>query len=154
VGDTNQVKITNLNGGTNCPPAVFTATFDGRQLEVLKPDGEQVNLKVEIGAWDPEAALNPVPATQVSPPAPLHDGLWCDGSGTIGDPYTEPTAAGSPDPETWCLESQSTVSFGQDAIDGGPNDYVGGNPNYDGQLMQVTEVWLLQGDALACRTCK
>ena len=96
VGDTNQVKITNLNpAGTNCPPAVFTATFDGRQLEVVKPDGAPpVNLKVEIGAWDPEVALNPVPATQVSPPLPRHDGLWCDGSGTAGDPYTEPTAPG------------------------------------------------------------
>jgi hypothetical protein len=78
--------------------------------------------------------------------------LWCDGSGAVGDPYTEPGN------ETWCLESQSTVSFGQDATDLGPNDYVRpvteGGLNYGGQLMQVTEVWLLQGDALACRTCK
>jgi hypothetical protein len=140
VGDSNQVKITNLDTGTDCPPAVFTATFDGRQLDVNKPDGEHLNLLVKVDAWDPETAVNPVPATTVSPPLPAHAGLWCDGSGTIADPYTEPTADGSSVPEMWCLESQSTVSFGPD-----------GSGN---QLMQVTETWLLEGDATLCRTCK
>ena len=32
-----------------------------------------------------------------------------------------------------------------------PNDLV---PDYSGQLMQVTEVWILDGDAGLCRTCK
>ena len=40
---------------------------------------------------------------------------------------------------SWCLIDQSTVLAGQD--------------NQNNQLMQVTESWLLDGDATLCR-CK
>jgi hypothetical protein len=50
--------------------------------------------------------------------------------------------------ENWCLVSQSTTSYGKDATDGSANDWV---PNYGGQLMQVSETWLLDGDAIVSR---
>jgi hypothetical protein len=141
VGDSDQVSITNLDSGNvGCQPVEITPTFSGHQLDVDKSNpNDQLNLLVQVDAFDPEPAANPVPVSQVSPPSPLHDGLWCNGSGTVADPYTEPTADNSQVPEVWCRESQTVVSYGP-----------GGQGN---QLMQVSETWLLQGDATLCR-CK
>ena len=49
-----------------------------------------------------------------------------------------------PTGENWCLIRQGSEIAGT-----GP---IGENPN--AQLMLVNEEWLLDGDALACRTCK
>jgi hypothetical protein len=127
-----RVTITNLNSGTNCPPAQFTPTFDGTELNLIKPDSPPVQLRVDVTAWDPEPVENPVPATVVSPPTPDGEpGVWCDGT---PQSYSMPSGG-----HTWCLIDQSTVLAGQN-----------GQGN---QLMQVTESWLLDGDATLCR-CK
>ncbi len=141
VGDEDQVTITNRNsGGTECQSADFTATFDGGQLDIDKATSDEtLNLEVVVDAFDPERAVNPIPASRVKPPLPLHDGLWCNGTDA------NPTMPGS---EVWCLISQSSHTYGPD---GNPTDWV---PNYNGQLIQVSETWLLQGDATLCRTCK
>ena len=44
--------------------------------------------------------------------------------------------------------SESAANLGPDGT--GANDLV---PNYSGQLMQVTEDWILDGDAVLCRKC-
>jgi len=126
-----RVTVTNVNGGVNCPPVQFTPTFDGTELNLIKPDSPPVQLKVDVTAWDPEPAQNPVPATIVTPPAPDGEpGVWCDGT---PQSYTMPAG------HSWCLINQSTQLAGHDG---------------EGtQLMQVTESWLLDGDATLCR-CK
>ena len=135
------VQITNTNSGTNCPPTVYAASFGDNQFDLTKPNGEQITgLQVQVGAWDPEEAHNPVPPTQVSGPNPadgLHDGQWCNGT------PAHPTMPGG---EIWCLVSQSTMLAGTDT-DGSITGTAGT------QLMQVTEIWLLEGDAALCRTC-
>jgi hypothetical protein len=126
-----RVTITNLDDGT-CETAIFSATFDGSNFELLKPEGEQVTLTVKVDAWNPEPAVNPVPATQVSPPEGGEDGVWCDGT-------SSPESFSMPDGHSWCLITQSAVLAGT----------IGGV-----QQMQVYETWLLDGDATLCRTCK
>lgn len=134
-------NVTTTNLSDTC--ALFTTTFDGHVLNIDKPTGEQVLLMVEVDAFDPEAVVYPVPATKVSPPLPAHPGIWCTINTTTGD-FEVPGST-----ESWCLESQSTVAYGPDG-DGsqGNPDWV---PNYEGPLMQVTETWLLDGDAALCR---
>jgi hypothetical protein len=133
------ITITNVNDG-DCETAIFTASFDGSNFELLKPDGEQVTLQVNVNAWNPELAEYPVPATQVSPPGAPHDGKWCNEE--AGGFYSAPGT------EQWCLITQSTVLAGHD--DGAGT--ITGFP--DAQLMQVNELWQLDGDATLCRTCK
>ena len=130
-GEGTTATITNLDG-EGCETVVFTATFDGDEFNIEKPDGEHVRLRIDLNAWNPEPAENPVPATQVSPPVPAEDGVWCNG--------TE-TEFSMPDGNTWCLIQQSAVLAG-----------TGGDPVT--QQMQVYESWLLDGDATLCRTCK
>jgi VCBS repeat-containing protein len=126
--DGTEATITNLDG-EGCEPVVFTATFDGDQFDIQKPDSEHVRLRIDLDAWNPEPAVNPIPATQVSPPVPAEDGVWCNG---------DPTTFSMPTGETWCLIQQSALLAG----------------NEGGQQMQVNESWLLEGDATLCRTCK
>ena len=143
VGDQDQVTITNNDSGENCKPAVFTATFDGGQLDIDKADPNgHLNLTVEVNAFDPERARNDLPVSQVSPPTPLHDGQWCNGT------ELNPTLPGD---EHWCRISQSVVTYGPDGDGIESTDWV---PDYDGQLVQVSETWLLDVDATLCRTCK
>ena len=127
-----QATITNLTGD-GCVTVEFTATFDGDQFELLKPDGEQVRLRIDLNAWNPEPAHNPVPATTVKPPLAGEPGVWCNGTPTS---FSMP---GAPGVHSWCLITQSTQLAGTSG---------------SVQQMQVYESWLLEGDALACRTCK
>jgi VCBS repeat-containing protein len=127
----NIVTIANVDT-TDCQAATVTATFDGDELNIDKPAGDQVVLRIGIDAWNRELAKNPVPATTVKPPAAGEPGVWCNGG-----PDVDPSM---PSGHSWCLIEQHTVLAGQ---------------NSDGkQMMQVYEDWLLDGDALACRTCK
>jgi len=123
-----RVTITNIDDGT-CAPADFTPTFDGTHFELIKPQNSPVTFKVDVTAWDPEPAQNPVPATIVTPPDGGEKGVWCDGT---------PSNYSMTPGHTWCLIDQSTVLAGKDGTT---------------QLMQVTESWLLDGDSTLCR-CK
>lgn len=138
-----QASVTHLGAlGTDCKAYVLTYTRDpqtnDRELSFITSDGPTVSFDVKIFAWDPEPVANPVPPTFVDPPLPSHPGQWCNGTST------SPTM---PSGENWCLVTQTTTTYGPDAET--PND-PGWVPGYGGQLMQVTEEWLLIGDA-GCR---
>jgi hypothetical protein len=127
-------------GDTKPVTLTFTDTPEANELELLSTGTVVATFQVDVNAWLPEPAVTPVPATQVSPPDPFHDVLWCEGT---------PAAPEMPSGESWCLVSQSTVSYGPDGdgTEGNP-DWV---PDYEGQLMQVTETFLLTADAGARR---
>ena len=141
---TGQVSVTNLEDlGTHCKDYLLTYTRDpdtnDRTLTYITGGaGGVATFEVHIFAWDPEPVANPVPPTLVDPPFPSHAGVWCDGTAS------SPTMPSTPTGEVWCLISQSTSTFGLDAET--PTD-PGFVPGYGGQLMQVSESWLLEGDA-------
>jgi VCBS repeat-containing protein len=122
-----QATITNLEPA-GCDPAVFTATFDGDQFDIQKPDGEHVSLRIDLNAWNPETAAMPIPATTVL--VPPEDAVWCNGT---------PESFSMPDTHSWCLIQQSAILAGTSGTT---------------QQMQVYESWFLDGDATLCRTCK
>jgi hypothetical protein len=140
---TGVVRVKYLDEGP-CKDYLLTYNRDPqtneRTLEyLLSIEDTPATFEVRINAWDPEPVANPVPSTLVDPPFPSHPADWCDGTAA------SPTV---PSGEAWCLVTQSTSTYGPDG-DGSPGnpDWV---PNYDGQLMQVSETFLLIGDA-GCR---
>ena len=134
VGD---VSITNADAGSQgCTPDVFTATFDGTHFSIDKPG--PASLVVKVDAWDPELSDYPIPATIVDP-APPSDSVWCSGT---PQSYSMPSGG-----QVWCLVDQGAVLAGQDDANGS----ITGHPF--AQLMQVSETWLLDGDAGLCRKC-
>jgi hypothetical protein len=150
--DTNETAtITNLTGtGVDCHPKLLNAVYTGgNDLQITAaPGSAKVLLGVQFNNWTPEPASYPVDnPTQVSPPGDRHTGQWCIGNppsinwstGVITNVPTFPDADGG-GKENWCLVTQTSVMAGT-ANDGSP-------------LMQVSEVWLLNDDALACRTCR
>ncbi len=127
---------------------------NGGQIEVLSNGTGGATFVVHSDNWAPEQALNPVPATIVSPITPSDPGsepeVWCEG--TFSDaPADLPENGGTygasmPDGHTWCLikqvtHIQGTVNIGTDQ-----------DPNFV-QAMVVEEYSLLTGDAAACRKC-
>ena len=57
----NRVHVTNVSTENPCPAAVITVTFDGDELEVLKPDHEHVLLRIGVDDWNKELAHEPGP---------------------------------------------------------------------------------------------
>jgi hypothetical protein len=111
--------------GSDCIPINYELTRDGNQVDFLKDPTQDPNASftVQVNAWDPETAQNPIPASIVSPPTG-QSLVWCDG-----------TSAAPVMPEGdyfWCMFAQSAelVSEGQ---------------------MQVSESMLLEGDARITR---
>ena len=114
-----------------CTDASYTATFTGTTLNIDKSG--PTNLEVHVDSWAPEPVDTPVPATYVWPPDPNpHKGFWCAGTPGSPDPLGPGNTLHPPGNEVWCLVSQSTVLVS------------------DG-MMQVSEIWLLEGDAALCR---
>jgi hypothetical protein len=115
-------RLENANPNETCQLIPYILTRDGNSVTFLKDLTQQTSAQfiVEIDAWDPEPAQNPVPATQTDTPSPDHDLLWCGGT------VANPTLPGS---EVTCLVKQST-------------EIVGGGD------MQVTETIYLKGDIL------
>jgi hypothetical protein len=113
--------------GSPCIPINYELTRDGNEVEFLKDPTQDPNgsFDIQVDAWDPETAANPIPASTVFPPDPGGESLvWCDG--TTADPVMP---AGD---HYWCLVAQSAELVGS------------------GQ-MQVTEAVLLEGDARITR---
>lgn len=124
----------------DCKAYLLTYTRDpatnDRSLTFLTGGSSSiVTFDVKVFSWDPEPVANPVPATLVDPPSPAHPGQWCNGT---------PASPSMPSGEVWCLITQTTSTYGPDGDGVNSIDWV---PNYDGQLMQVQEEWLLQGDS-------
>ena len=113
--------------GSACVPINYELTRDGNLVDFLKDPTQDPNasFKVEVNAWDPETAQNPIPASVVFPPNPSGESLlWCDGTSAApvmpaGDHF-------------WCLVSQRSELVG-------------------GGQMQVYETVLLEGDARITR---
>lgn len=113
--------------GSPCIPINYELTRDGNLIDFLKDPTQDPNasFRVEVNAWDPETAQNPIPASTVFPPDPGGESLvWCDGTSAApvmpaGDHF-------------WCLVSQRSELVGS------------------GQ-MQVYETVLLEGDARITR---
>ena len=119
--------------GTECIPINYELTRDLNTVEFLKDPTQDPNASfhIEVNAWDPEEAANPIPASKVYPPEPLGQPLvWCDGTAAApvmpaGDHF-------------WCLFRQSA-------------ELVGFNETTQVTEMQVTESVLLEGDARIIR---
>ena len=136
-----------MDGGTTtiefadpaeCTDVPFTFSYDrdANELEIEKDAlTEGVGLLV-TAAWPAElaptgAANLQVTPTEVTPPTPFHPVEWCVGNGTIAG-STPPPPEGEEEPEVWCIFSQTATNVG---------------PGEGGQLIQVTDVLLLFGDA-------
>lgn len=140
-----QVTLTRLEGtapgtnpdGSTCVKIPYTLTRGNNVVEFLKDLDLQptAEFTIEVTAWDPEPAVNPVPPTQVEPPAPAHDVQWCEGTAT---PFAPVPPAG----ESWCLLSQSTTIVGPDSSDPEVTPEI--EPGT--QLMQVSETFFGEGD--------
>lgn len=124
--------------GTECIPINYELTRDGNTVDFIKDPTQDPNASfhVEVNAWDPEPAVNPIPPSMVFPPDPLGEDLvWCDGTAAA------PVMPDNPEtPERdhfWCLFAQSAELVGPD----------------ESQVtqMQVTESVLLEGDARMTR---
>jgi hypothetical protein len=125
--ETETVTVEWLDTGDDCTgdAKLYTLTRDGNEVEFLADGASDATFKVDVTAWDPEPAQNPVPATYVEPPTPAEPVQWCDGT-------ADPFAPVMPDGASWCLVRQSTEIVGEG-------------------MMQVTETFYLKGDAKAFR---
>ena len=133
------VTLTRLDGGdptlnpdgTPCIPINYDLTRSGNTVDFIKDAAQDpsASFKVEVNAWDPEPAANPIPASVVFPPAEGEAIVWCDGTAT------EPTM---PDDHYWCLIDISA-------------ELVSAPEDETGSWMQVTETVLLEGDARITR---
>ena len=73
------VTLTRLDGGdpslnpdgTPCIPINYDLTRSGNTVDFIKDAAQDpsASFKVEVNAWDPEPAANPIPASTVFPPA-------------------------------------------------------------------------------------
>jgi hypothetical protein len=136
-GGTN-VDVTLVNS-TGCTTKDLTlgVSTDSRQISVDSAGGSPTQKwVVDVNSWSPEPAANPLPATQVSPPDPAEDAVWCNGTyNPNDDPATGGTlGATMPAGHSWCLITQHIEIAGT-------------------QQVQVFETFLLQADATLCR-CK
>lgn len=124
--------VTIVRQETVCDPISYVLTRTGDSVTFIKNLETQPNatFRVEVNAYDPEPAQNPVPATVVDTPAPPHDIQWCEG--TVANPVLPPLVVQPPGPtayEVTCLLTQYTEVAG-------------------GGQMQVTETYYLQGDII------
>jgi hypothetical protein len=111
-------RFENVNGECVLVPYVFRTGREGNKqfVEFIKNLESQVSAQFTILiTWDPEPAVNPIPASQVQGYGPGGDGAavdleWCD-------PPTGSALYDFPNPNVpWCLVSQSA-----DLITTGPN---------------------------------
>ena len=133
------VTLTRLDGGdptvnpdgTPCIPINYDLTRSGNTVDFIKDAAQDpsASFKVEVNAWNPEPAANPIPASMVSPPTTPEEIVWCDG--TAADPTM-------PDGHYWCL-----IDIHAELV-AAPEDE-------SGNWMQVTETVLLEGDARITR---
>jgi hypothetical protein len=133
------VKLTRLDGGdpglnpdgTPCIPINYDLTRSGNTVDFIKDAAQDpsASFKVEVNAWDPEPAANPIPASTVFPPAEGEAIVWCEGTAA------EPTM---PTDHYWCLIDVH-------------GELVAAPEGEDGNWMQVTETVLLEGDARITR---
>ena len=117
--------------GTPCIPINYDLTRSGNTVDFIKDAAQDpsASFKVEVNAWNPEPAANPIPALMVSPPTTPEEIVWCDG--TAADPTM-------PDGHYWCL-----IDIHAELV-AAPEDE-------SGNWMQVTETVLLEGDARITR---
>lgn len=117
--------------GTPCIPINYDLTRSGNTVDFIKDAAQDPNASftVEVNAWEPESAVNPIPASTVFPPAEGELIVWCDGTAA------EPTM---PDDHYWCLIDVSA-------------ELVPAPDGETGNWMQVTETVLLEGDARITR---
>jgi hypothetical protein len=133
------VTLTRLDGGdptvnpdgTPCIPINYDLTRSGNTVDFIKDAAQDPSaaFEVEVNAWDPEPAANPIPASTVFPPAEGETIVWCDGTAA------EPTM---PDAHYWCLIDISA-------------ELVPAPDGETGNWMQVSETVLLEGDARITR---
>jgi hypothetical protein len=120
-------------------------TTNERTLIFLTSGGTTTNatFDVHVAAWDPEPAANPIPLSLTDPAGADADptGEWCEG--TFADPAM-PTDGNGNFVESWCAYELLAQTYGPDGDGTTSPDWV---PGYDGQLIKVTEKWLLVGDA-------
>ena len=123
--------IVTLVDNPGCVDKAIALNTSAREIELLTGggSGSTEQFLVQVDDWAPELAKYPIPPTLVDP-AGVGDniGTWCEGT---------PMAYSMPIGEAWCLIDQHAVLAGVD----------GSNK----QLMQVTETWLLEGDARITR---
>jgi len=133
------VTLTRLDGGdptvnpdgTPCIPINYDLTRSGNTVDFIKDAAQDPSaaFEVEVNAWDPEPAANPIPTSTVFPPAEGEAIVWCDGTAA------EPTM---PDGHYWCLIDISA-------------ELVPAPDGETGNWMQVSETVLLEGDARITR---
>jgi hypothetical protein len=132
-GGGTHVTITLLPDGAACPEKGYALDVSSREINFETQGGNPGRWIVDVDNWSTEPAINPVPATTVTPPSVGETAVWCDGTYT---PSAIDFGASMPaGGHSWCLIHQDTVIAG------------------DG-FMQVHEVYLLEGDATAIRCCK
>ncbi|MDH5225248.1 MAG: hypothetical protein OEW46_10830, partial [Actinomycetota bacterium] len=113
-----------------CQPKGIAVFTDPREIELLAGGSTaDVQFLLDVNDWAPEPAVTPIPATLVDP-AGVGDnvGTWCNGT---------PSSYSMPTGEFWCLLDQHATLAGTDGS--------------GTQLMQVSEVWVLEGDARITR---
>jgi uncharacterized repeat protein (TIGR01451 family) len=131
MGTTGRTTIEYLDPADCTTPIPFTFSYDpGTNTFTIDKQTLAVALKV-TPVWPPEQAptdpnLLQISPTEVTPPTPFHPVQWCNGDGTTQQPYTPPSG------ESWCTLSQAATNVG---------------PGGGGQLIQVTDILLLFGDA-------
>jgi hypothetical protein len=96
------LRLPNVND-TDCVLIPYILQRDGNQIQFLKdpsidPDAQFV---VTVDSWNEENAVNPLPATQVDTPSPLHAIEWCLA------PTPDPSIL--PGSEVTCLLDQSAA---------------------------------------------
>ena len=163
----NRDEITGSGGETNVvvtllcdsPPCAKNVSVNvnnsGGQIEVLSNGTGGATFVVHSNNWAPEPAVNPVPATRVSPITATNlgteDEVWCLGTFEPSDP-SGLYGATMPPGHTWCLIKQITHIQGTVTIQ--VNIGTVDEPiivDQEVQAMVVEEYSLLTGDAGACR---
>jgi len=135
-GDGTHVVIHLLPRGSVCPDKGYTLDVTSRKITFdTSGSGSTSQWVVNVNDWSPEPAPQggPVPSTTVYPPFPNGESaFWCNGTyspnagGTVG--------ASMPAGHSWCLIHQEVSIAGT-------------------QMIQVNELYLLEGDAVMCRKC-
>ena len=135
------VTLTRLDGGdpslnpdgTPCIPINYDLTRSGNTVDFIKDAAQDpsASFKVEVNAWDPEPAENPIPASTVFPPAEGEPIVWCDGTAAAADDADDGD-------HYWCLIDISA-------------ELVAAPEGETGNWMQVSETVLLEGDARITR---
>jgi hypothetical protein len=136
-GGGTSVNITLVNTA-DCSTKGYALDVTAREIEFITGGGATGQWVVDVDAWSPETAVNPVPVSRVFPPDPNGElVVWCDGTYDKDDLPSEggtygASMPGEPGEHFWCLIRQDTAIAG------------------DG-LMQVNETLLLEADARITR---